>query len=470
MDNDEVQKIEWRPQEGKQTEALRWRIFELFYGGARGGGKSEVGRAWLTIDLEHPNFRGLVIRKNSTDLADWVDKAKQLYGPMGAKFVGNPVEIRFPWGARISCGHLSDDSAYEKYQGQEYHRINIEELTQIPTEELYLKLLSSCRSTIPELKPRVFCSGNPGGVGHAWVKKRFVDVAEPMTKYVDPITGRGRVFIPATVDDNPLLLASDPSYIRFLDGLPDKLRRAWRDGNWDVFEGQYFEEWDSSKHTIDPFDIPPTWRRYRAYDHGRSAPACCLWFAVDYDGRVWCYRELYVKGLNADEIAQRIVSMSGYEQYEYSVADPAIFAKTGMIDQSGGETIAAVFARHGVTFQPASNRRIDGWQVLHKYLYWTKDKDASLVFFRTCENAIRTIPLLQYDDRKAEDVNTTQEDHAADAVRYMLTALNSAKTEAPKTAVEIALERIRQRNSGVKTVSSLNRFYQGEFYRKHSQL
>ena len=283
---------EWHPNPGQQTEALRYRVFEMLYGGARGGGKSECGRAWMTIDVENPLYRGLVIRKNSADMKDWVDKAQQLYSGFGARFVDG--EFRFPWGAKIYTGHLKDDSSYEKYQGQEIHRLNIEELTQIPNVERYLRLLSSVRSTVPGLKPRVFTSANPGGPGHGWVKERFIEGKEPMKIYRDPVTGRGRVFIPATIDDNPILMSNDPDYVKFLEGLPEALMKAWRYGDWDVFAGQYFSEWNPRVHVVEPFTVPKTWRKFGAYDHGRANPACFHWYAVDWDGNVYVYRELYV--------------------------------------------------------------------------------------------------------------------------------------------------------------------------------
>lgn len=216
--------------------------FEILYGGARGGGKTDAGMAWMLYDIDHPRFRGLVIRKNSKDLNDWIARAKEMYKPARADFVRE--EIRFPSGSAIVMGHLKDDDAYEKYQGHEYQKILIEELTQIPSERRYLQLISSCRSTIQELRPQVFATTNPGNAGHEWVKKRFGlqgDTSKPI-RTVDEKTGRARVFIPARVDDNPHLMTNDPDYVKFLEGLPDGLKEQWRYGMWDdiEIEGAYY--------------------------------------------------------------------------------------------------------------------------------------------------------------------------------------------------------------------------------------
>ena len=211
--------IKWKANSGPQERALQANVFELLYGGARGGGKTEAGIIWLTDDIEHPRYRGLVIRRNADDLSDWIDRANRVYSLMGAKQVGKPPTFNFPEGAVVKTGHLKDDQAYTKYQGHEYARMLIEELTQIHTEKRYLQLLASCRSTIPELRPKIFLTTNPGEVGHAWVKNRFIDPTPPNVTHRDPETGHTRLFIPAKVDDNPVLMANDPGYVMRLEGL-----------------------------------------------------------------------------------------------------------------------------------------------------------------------------------------------------------------------------------------------------------
>jgi len=198
--------------------------------------------AWLIREVANPKLRCLVIRRNFDDLKDWIDRARSFYRPLDPVFTMSNKEITFPSGAKILLGHLNDDGAYTKYQGHEYQRILIEELTHIPSLELYLKLISSCRSTVPDLKPRVFATTNPGEAGHKWVRQRFVDVCNEGDKYFDPITGRARMFIQSRVEDNPTLMEADPDYVKFLEGLPDGLRERWREGSWDDIEikGAYY--------------------------------------------------------------------------------------------------------------------------------------------------------------------------------------------------------------------------------------
>ena len=446
-------RLEWHPNPGKQTEALCWRIYELLYGGARGGGKSEAGRAWMTIDIENPLYRGLVIRKNATDLTDWRDKAKQMYQGLKAEFVG--PEIRFPWGAIIYTGHLKDEDSYEKYQGNEIHRLLLEELTQIPSEERYLRLLSSVRSTVPGLKPRVFATANPGGKGHAWVKRRFVDNGAN-TVFTDPISGRKRIYIPATVDDNPVLMKNDPEYVKFLDSLPENLRKAWRHGRWDVFSGQYFNEWDPSVHVIKPFPIPEGWKKFGSYDHGRTKPAVFGWYAVDYDGNVYKYRELYVNKEDggprweADQIAKEVIRITdaANERLEYAVADSAIFTKTGM-----GETLADVFRNNGVgradtsipLLIPSHKDRIAGWAIMHQMLWHDDSHLPKLRYFSTCYDSVRSIPELYHDDIKPEDLDSDAEDHAADGDRYFLQTLRDKRSPAPMGSEERKIIEFRKK-------------------------
>jgi hypothetical protein len=264
--------IKWEPTP-KQTEALIRNEFEILYGGARGGGKTDAGQAWLLYDKDHPRYRALVIRKNANDLHDWIDRARNMYLATNAVFVQN--EIRFPSGGVIRLGHLKDENAFEKYQGHEYQKILIEEIEQIPTEDSYLKLISSCRSTITELRPQVFLTANPGGRGHSWIKKRFNLRGIPIKPIItaDEITGRKRVFVPARIDDNKHLMEKDPTYVHFLDGLPDGLREAWRLGSWDdvVIKGAYYGQMlDQAKRegriTFVPYD--PALKVHTVWDLG----------------------------------------------------------------------------------------------------------------------------------------------------------------------------------------------------------
>lgn len=233
----------WSPQP-KQEMALVRPEFEIGFGGARSGGKTEAGIVWLGYDVKHPLFRALVLRKNSTDLIAWIDRADRFFRQEGGIKTGNPPVFTFPKGGKIFTGHLKDKNAYEKYQGHEYARILFEELEHVPSEESYLKILSTCRSVIPELRPQIFSTFNPGGPGHTWIKRRFNLTGIPRKPIItkDKRSGRSRIFIPSRVEDNKFMMDNDPEYVRFLESLPDGLREQWRWGSWDDpdIKGAYY--------------------------------------------------------------------------------------------------------------------------------------------------------------------------------------------------------------------------------------
>jgi hypothetical protein len=235
-------KVHWKPQT-KQELALKSIEDEILYGGARGGGKTDAGQAWLLYDIDKPRYRALVIRRNATDLNDWIDRAKIMYHPAGGVFTGD--SFTFPSGAKIRTGHLADKDAYQKYQGHEYQKILIEELTHITSENNYEKLLGSCRSTVPGIKPQVFATTNPDGGGYSWVKKRWNIPDYPIdpVKSYDKRNGRSRVFIPSRVQDNPKLMEADPGYIKYLESIQDDdLKAAWLEGSWTgiTLKGAYY--------------------------------------------------------------------------------------------------------------------------------------------------------------------------------------------------------------------------------------
>lgn len=239
IEKQEEQKVIWKPNPGPQTEALSRIEDEILMGGARGGGKSATGVIWMIEKkyIEHKLSRGLVLRTTATDLNDWIDKARVIYETLGAVWKSSERAFTFPSGAKIITGHLDGENAYEKYKGHEYQKILIEELTLIPSETLYVQLLASNRSSIPELKPSVFCTTNPDGPGHMWVKERFIQGKVPNTTYFSK-EGSTRVFVPAKLEDNPYLLQDD-KYLNTLESLkevdPDKYKQ-WRFGSWESFQ------------------------------------------------------------------------------------------------------------------------------------------------------------------------------------------------------------------------------------------
>lgn len=429
--------IHWRPNNAGQREALSREEYELLVGGSRGGGKTEAGIVWMVEAqyIRNPRYRGLVVRKQVKDLTDWIDKAKVMYRPLEANFVGNAqqgaVEIQFPWGSIIRTGHLRDRDAYQSYMGQEYQKVNFEELTQVAQEEWYLMVLASARSTIPGLKPQVWASANPGNIGHAWCKSRFVDVARNKP-YKDPKTGLYRVFIPFAVYDNPHIMQYNPEYVRYLEGLPEKLRAAWLDGDWGSFVGQFFHRFDVDVHVTRPFVLPDGYLRYRGLDWGDSSPSCVLWVAVGYDGTHYIYRELYEKRLTPQQLAQRVLRMTDANEHVVQTwADPNSIKAVGQygtgnqFKAQSNKTIGDLLAEQGLFCSPASNDRVAGWQAINQLMDWEGDpshirKKPKLVIFDTCVNLIRTLPTLVHDERRVEDVDTNGEDHPADALRYAI--------------------------------------------------
>ncbi len=253
---------------------------EVLFGGSRGGGKTDAALQWLLYDIENKGLRELVIRRNATDLADFVDRARQKYTPLGAVFAGNPTVIKFPSGAIIYTGHLATPDAYTKYQGWEIHRLLMEEVTHIPTERLYELLLGSIRSTVPGITTQVFLTTNPGGQGHEWVKERFhIDNKTHAKKF--EVEGKTRIYIPATIRDNAHLMEADPGYFKYLQNLPDGLREQWLDGSWDDFdiEGAYYiKQMNTAAQAgrIKEIPIEPDLKTFTYWDLGIS-DATSIW-------------------------------------------------------------------------------------------------------------------------------------------------------------------------------------------------
>ena len=439
--------MDWTPNPGAQTEILRRQEFELLYGGARGGGKSAAGLAWLISPeyIVNPKYRALVIRRNAEDLTDWIARARDFYRPLNAKFAGNPPIIKFPSGAFIKTGHLKDENAYEKYQGHEYHRIVIEELTQIPRDQDYLKLISSCRSTEKGLKPQVFSTCNPGGTGHTWVKQRWVDVARNSV-YRDPVSGRSRLFIPARVEDNPMLMETDPEYVKFLDALPEDLRKAWREGDWDIFAGQYFKKLNKEKHIIEPFKIPEAWVRFRSLDWGYAHETVCLWWAIDYNGNAYIYRHFVERETIVSRVASEILDMSPEdERILTTVTDPSVWVRNPYSEAVTDRTMADEMRKMGLFVEKANNDRINGWQSLRELIEWDANRKSRLRIFSNCEKVFEGLVRLVHDDKRPEDVLKIEGDDWGDAARYgAMHIFATMKKARKKTDLEQFVDRITE--------------------------
>jgi len=407
---------DWIPH-AKQKTALERSEFEILFGGARGGGKTDAGQAWLLYDKDNPLYKALVIRRNADDLSDWIARARVMYTRCGGIVSGNPPIIKFPSGAFIKTGHLKDENAYEKYQGHEYQKMLIEELTQIPREIHYLKLISSCRSTVEEIRPQVFATTNPGNAGHKWVRSRFVDVGPPETTFLDPITGRSRIFIPAKVDDNPSLMEKDPDYVHFLDGLPDGLREAWRDGSWDDIEveGAYYVKQLTqvrSENRISTGLYDPALKVNTAWDLG-IGDATSIWFFQQhgFEVRLIEYYETQGEGL---PFYAKLLQDKPYI-YGYHLAPHDIEVR----ELGSGLTRLEVARKLGIPFTVVPKlpieEGIDTVRRMFNKCYFDKDK---------CEDGINALSQYrkEFDEKKNEFKNKPLHDwssHAADAFRYL---------------------------------------------------
>ena len=415
----------FEPNGGPQTEFLASSEREVFYGGARGGGKSY---AMLVDPLRycHKNaHRALLIRRTMPELRDLINHSQQLYPKAypGAKWREQEKEWRFPSGARIEFGYAENLTDVLRYQGQSYTWIGIDELPQYSTPDIYNFLRSSLRSVDPEIPVYMRSTGNPGNVGSGWVKEMFVDPAQPNTKfYLEIQTPTGirkisRRFIPAKLQDNPYLMQTEDYYV-MLASLPDVQKKQFLEGDWESYESSAFPEFSREVHVIEPFDIPRNFMRFRTCDWGYSSFACCLWIAVDYDNNLYVYRELYTKNITADIFAQKVLNSETGEYIRYGVLDSSTWARRGDI----GPSIAETMILEGCRWRPSDRSpgsRVNGKLEIHKRLRVNEDTERpSLFVFNNCLNLIRTLPMLPVDKNNPEDVDTHAEDHAYDALRY----------------------------------------------------
>ena len=410
---------------GPQSDFLASSEREVFYGGARGGGKSYAMLVDPLRYCDKQHHRALLIRRTMPELRDLINHSQQLYSKAypGAKWREQEKEWRFPSGARIEFGYAENLTDALRYQGQSYTWIGIDELPQYPTPDIYNFLRSSLRSVDPAIPVYMRATGNPGNVGSLWVKEMFVDPCEANQRFeVEIPTPMGvksisRKFIPAKLQDNPYLMQTD-DYYAMLASLPEVQKKQFLEGDWDAYESSSFPEFSRQVHVIEPFDIPRNWMRFRAADWGYSSPACCLWFAVDYDNNLFVYRELYTKRNTADIFARKVLDMEDGEYIRYGILDSSTWARRGDI----GPSIAETMIQEGCRWRQSDRSprsRIAGKVEVHKRLRIDEDTGyPSMFIFNNCLNLIRTLPMLPVDKNNPEDVDTTADDHAYDALRY----------------------------------------------------
>lgn len=413
------------------------------YGGAKGGGKSHAIRTKATLlAFAYPGIQILIVRRTLPELREnHTNRLQAVYTTfpeeLKPKYNDSEKAFTFPWGSRIKLGYCADERDVLQYQGQEYDVLFVDEATQL--SEYQFHWLDACVRGTNGYPKRTYITCNPGGVGHTWVKRLFIDRDMRRCEEQGDYT-----FIQALVWDNQPLFDSDngyqtalkrlkkehggklamrdiqalakqeADYVRQLKSLPKELRRAWLDGDWNVFAGQYFGEFSEEKHVCKPFPIPEEWRKSVAMDYGLDMLAV-LWFAVDPLGQVYCYRCLECPNLTISDAAKMIKDLTT-ERIEEYIAPPDLWNRR----QDSGKSAADIFAENGVPLVKAGNNRVAGWLCVKEYLKTVDDGKPRLQFFSSCGLIVRNLPLLQHDTQKVNDVANQPHEltHSPDALRY----------------------------------------------------
>ena len=414
----------------KQDAAFREKHRYVGYGGARGGGKSWFVR-WkaVLLCLRYPGIKVLITRKTYRELFNnHIAPLQAMLEPAGVAHYNKSDKIfRFPNGSTITFGYCANDGDLGQYQGAEFDIWFADEAGQF--QESWLVMIDACVRGANTFPKRTYFTLNPGGPSHGYFKRLFID-----RRYTEDEHPEDYAFIQALVTDNVALMESQPEYKRSLEKLPPKIREAWLNGSWDVYEGQFFEDFVDRPehyndrqwtHVIEPFEIPKDWKIYRSFDWGYAKPFSCGWWAVDHDGVAYRILECYGctktpnEGLkwSPPEVFAKIHEIETEHRWLrgkhiIGIADPAIW------DAETGESIADVAARNQVFFSPGDHKRIPGWMQVHYRLRFDENGMPMMYIFRNCKAFIRTIPILMYDEHKPEDLDTDGEDHVADEVRY----------------------------------------------------
>ena len=413
----------------------------MFFGGARGGGKTDgVLGKWAHKEAQYgPAFNAMMFRRTTVSSEDAIERSRQIFEPLGGKFNASRLSWQLPNGGRAGFAYLDRITDADEWQGRNLSDAWIEEAGQYATPGPIDKLFGVLRSA-GGVPVQMILTGNPGGPGQHWIRERFGLHPFPRKpQWMRVRINEGSIdaaVIPSRISDNRVLLGSDPGYIdrlKLVGGA--ELVRAWLEGDWSAIEGAFFDGWDERRHVVPPFPVPQDWLRFRAMDWGYAAPFSVGWWAVASDTRAWNghiiprgamvrYREWYgAKGpqrglrLTAEEVAAGILERDDGDKFAYSVIDPAAHS------EDGGPSIAERMLRAGTTFRRADNARVGkeghlgGWDQMRGRLAGI-DGVPMIFCFDTCRDSIRTIPTLQHDPDKAEDLDTEAEDHAADEWRY----------------------------------------------------
>ena len=438
FDVEEAQNIVFQPNPGPQTQYLASGEREVLYGGAAGGGKSYATLADPLRNLNHHAFSGLLVRHTTEELRELIQKSQELYPKAipGIKWSERKSQWVTPRGGRIWMSYLDKDQDVMRYQGQAFNYIAFDELTQWSTPFAWNYMRSRLRSASPELGLYMRATTNPGSIGHAWVKKMFIDPSEPNKSFwaTDIETGKTlaypkghtkedqplfkRRFIPASLFDNPYL-ADSGDYETMLLSMPEHQRKQLLEGNWDVNEGAAFPEFNRQIHVVDPYDIPNSWAKFRACDYGYGSWTGVVWFAVSPSEQLVVYREMYVTKVTATDLADLILEAESDDgTIRYGVLDSSLWHKRG----DTGPSLAEQMIMKGCRWRPSDRSkgsRVSGKNEIHRRLQVDEfTEEPQLVFFSTCTNCIAQIPSIPLDKRNPEDVDTNAEDHLYDALRY----------------------------------------------------
>ena len=436
---EEAQKVIFQPNKGPQTEFLSSTEREVLYGGSAGGGKSYAMLADPVRYFNNPHFRGLLIRRTTEELRELISVSKQLYPQAipNIRFMERDKTWVAPSGATLWMSYLDRDDDVTRYQGQAFSWIGFDELTQwgspYPFDYMRSRLRTAKGSGL-DLYQRA--TSNPGGAGHSWVKKMFIDPAPHNTSFwaTDLETGQvlkmpkghsqegkplfKRRFIPATLFDNPYL-AEDGMYEANLLSLPEYQRKQLLEGNWDVNEGAAFPEWNREIHVVKPYDIPQNWTKFRACDYGYGSYTGVVWLAVTPSEQLVVYRELYASKVLATDLADMVLEAEAEDgKIRYGVLDSSLWHKRG----DTGPSLAEQMIIKGCRWRPSDRSkgsRIAGKNEIHRRLQVDEfTEEPRIVFFNTCTNIISQLPSIPLDKNNSEDVDTKAEDHLYDALRY----------------------------------------------------
>jgi PBSX family phage terminase large subunit len=418
----------------KQDLFLKDHHRHVAFGGARGGGKSWAVRAKsILLALNNPGIKIMIIRRTYPELEqNHIRPLKKILhvGQYGCPIKYNEAKktMTFPNESTILFGYCKTEADTDRYQGTEVDVLFLDEATQLTEQQI--KDLNSCVRGPNDFPKRTYYTCNPGGRGHGYIKRLFVT-----REYLTNERPENYSFIQSLVYDNDVLMRADPEYVQALEVLPEAKRKAWLEGDWDSFIGQVFNEWrnDASHyedrlwtHVIDDFEIPEDWKIYRGYDHGYSKPFSVGWFAVDHDGRIYRIAEWYGCTAEPNTGLQLTVQQiaEGIKERErtfpnlkgrkiYGIADPAIWGS------QSGESIEEMFEKCGVYFSKGDHTRLAGIMQFHYRLSFNEYGVPMFYCFKSCKQFIRCIPLLIYDEKHVEDIDTELEDHNYDEARYV---------------------------------------------------